>query len=114
MCDMCSNDMSSAWEGMPMVLLEAAAVGLATVATAVGGNREVVLEGESGFLAPPRDPSALAAAMRRLMELSDSERGRIGQSGRDHVNAHYSLEQVVDRWEALYHTYLRRTRRTAL
>jgi glycosyltransferase involved in cell wall biosynthesis len=47
--------MSSAWEGMPMVLLEAAAAGLPIVSTVVGGNDEVVRDQESGFLVPPGD-----------------------------------------------------------
>jgi glycosyltransferase involved in cell wall biosynthesis len=59
--------MSSEWEGMPMVLLEAAAAGLPIVATRVGGNSEVVRDRASGFLVPPSDPDALAGAMLRLM-----------------------------------------------
>ena len=62
--------MSSAWEGMPMVLLEAAAGGLPVVTTRVGGTAEVVLDGESGYLAPPSDSPALASAMLRLMKLT--------------------------------------------
>jgi glycosyltransferase involved in cell wall biosynthesis len=48
--------MSSAWEGMPMVLLEAAAAGLPIVATMAGGNPKVVRNEETGFLVPTRDP----------------------------------------------------------
>ena len=59
--------MSSALEGMPMVLLEAGACGLPIVATDVGENREVVLDGETGFLVSPKDPDVLAQAMLRLM-----------------------------------------------
>lgn len=98
--------MSSAWEGLPMVLLEAAAVGLVTVATAVGGNHEIVLDKRSGFLAPPRDPAALAGSMRLTMQLSEAERKRMGAAGRDHAHACYSLSRVVDQWEALYHECL--------
>jgi glycosyltransferase involved in cell wall biosynthesis len=100
--------MSSAWEGMPMVLLEAAAGGLPIVATRVGGNPEVVLDGDNGFLAPPRDHRALASAMVRLMELTDAERRAMGERGREHVRAHYGLARVVERWEAVYQDVLAR------
>lgn len=94
--------MSSAWEGMPMVLLEAHASGLPVVATDVGANRDVVQEGVSGFLVPARNPDALAAAMLRMMELPEEERRQMGLAGRQWVEDNYSLERIVDRWESLY------------
>lgn len=94
--------MSSAWEGMPMVLLEAAAAGLPIVATRAGGNEEVVRDEESGFLVPPRAPDLLAKAMLRLMESSETQRRSLGQQGREHVRANYSLSRVVERWEGIY------------
>jgi glycosyltransferase involved in cell wall biosynthesis len=100
--------MSSAWEGMPMVLLEAAAAGLPIVATAVGGNHEVVCGEESGFLVPPRDGDALGAAMLRMMGLSEAERRSMGARGREHVRNTYSLMRVVERWENLYREVLER------
>jgi glycosyltransferase involved in cell wall biosynthesis len=100
--------MSSAWEGMPMVLLEAAAAGLPIVATGVGGNHEVVWEGESGFLVPPRDADALALAMRRLMELPEVQRRDMGERGREHVQSQYGLKRTVGCWESLYYEVLAR------
>jgi glycosyltransferase involved in cell wall biosynthesis len=100
--------MSSAWEGMPIVLLEAAAAGLPIVTTRVGGNAEVVREDESGFLVPPRDPDALAAAMLRLIALPGSERQSMGERGREHVQASYGLSRVVDRWLEVYRRVLER------
>lgn len=94
--------MSSAWEGMPMVLLEAAAAGLPIVATRVGGNHEVVLDRESGLLVPPSDSAALASAMLRLCRMPAEERRRMGERGRDHIRTHYDLGRVAERWEALY------------
>jgi glycosyltransferase involved in cell wall biosynthesis len=94
--------MSSAWEGMPMVLLEAAAAGLPIVATAVGGNGEVVRDGESGFLAPARAPEALGQAMLRLMSLPAEQRRGMGERGREHVRANYGLHRVAERWERVY------------
>ncbi len=98
--------MSSAWEGMPMVLLEAAAVGLPIVATDVGGNREVVQHGQSGLLVPPKDSARLAAAMSQLMRMPPSERVDMGRAGRAWVLEHYDLRGVIGRWEALYERLL--------
>jgi glycosyltransferase involved in cell wall biosynthesis len=100
--------MSSAWEGMPNVLLQAAATGLPIVATNVGGNREVIVDGQTGFLVPPKNPTALTGAMRRLMNLPPAARQAIGQSGRAYVKAYYSLDRVVDRWERLYMELLKK------
>jgi glycosyltransferase involved in cell wall biosynthesis len=100
--------MSSAWEGMPMVLLEAAAAGLPIVATAVGGNQEVVLDGDSGLLVPPRDDEALGAAMLRLSGFSESRRRSMGERGHDHVRTRYGLERVAQRWEEIYREVLAR------
>lgn len=94
--------MSSAWEGMPMVLLEAAAGGLPIVTTKVGGNAEVVLEGKTGYLVPPKDADALGAAMVALMELGATERRRMGERGREHIQTRYGLARVVDQWEEVY------------
>jgi glycosyltransferase involved in cell wall biosynthesis len=102
--------MSSAWEGLPMVLLEAAASGLPIVTTAVGGTDEVVHEGMSGFLATAKNSEALADAMQRMEQLPSESRLTMGAAGRDHVTKHYSLSAVVDQWEEIYHSLLQRKR----
>jgi glycosyltransferase involved in cell wall biosynthesis len=94
--------MSSAWEGMPNALLEASASELPLVATNVAGNADVVVDGETGFLVPPRDAEALSGAMRRLMRLPHADRRSMGAAGRARVEAKYDIERAVDRWEALY------------
>jgi glycosyltransferase involved in cell wall biosynthesis len=100
--------MSSAWEGMPMVLLEAAAAALPIVATRVGGNDEVVRHEGTGFLVPPSDHEALGLAMLRLSELPEPERRAMGDRGREHIRTTYDLERVADRWEDLYREVLAR------
>ena len=100
--------MSSEFEGMPIVLLEAAAAGLPVVATSVGGNAEVVCNGESGFLVPARDHEALATAMLRILEMADADRRAMGERGREHIRTHYGLGRVVERWDALYRELLAR------
>lgn len=94
--------MSSAWEGLPMVLLEAAATGLPVVATDVGGNREAVIHGKTGFLVPPKRPDALARGMLRLMSMDPDDRKRMGQEAREYVVSTYSLEKVVNLWIDIY------------
>ncbi|MDD5130142.1 MAG: glycosyltransferase [Candidatus Omnitrophica bacterium] len=94
--------MSSAWEGMPMVLLEAAASCLPVVATDVGGNKEIVQEGRTGFLVPSKQPGKLAEAMLKISQLPDRARREMGQAGRKYVEENYSLEEITTKWEELY------------
>jgi glycosyltransferase involved in cell wall biosynthesis len=106
--------MSSAWEGMPMVLLEAAAVGLPILATDVGGNREVVHEGCSGWLVPPQDSGRLARAMQLVTQTSEQERKNMGMAGRALVVAKHDLTRVIQDWEEVYVRLLQqKTGRTA-
>lgn len=94
--------MSSKWEGMPIVLLEASATGLPILATWVGGIPEVVQDGISGMLVPAQDSDALASGMMFMMGLQTHDLKRMGQSGRDFMKSCYSLSAVVDQWEMLY------------
>lgn len=94
--------MSSAWEGLPMILLEASAARLPVVATRVGGTTEIVIDGTTGFVVEPRDPRALAQAMGRLRGLRSHERAAMGQAAHDHVERTFSLSRVADTWESIY------------
>jgi sugar transferase (PEP-CTERM/EpsH1 system associated) len=93
--------LASIWEGMPNAALEAMAVGLPVVATAVGGTPEVVVDGETGLLVPARDPDALARAVAHLLHDPELWR-RMGQAGRRRVEQHFSEAQMVRQTERLY------------
>jgi len=94
--------MTSRWEGLPMVLLEAGASGLPVVATDVGGSRDAVLDGVSGYVTPVADPARSATAIGRVMGLPDADRRRMGEAGREHIRATFDIRAVCDTWEALY------------
>jgi glycosyltransferase involved in cell wall biosynthesis len=94
--------MSSAWEGLPMALLEASASSLPIVATDVGGTRDVITEGETGFISPPGEPLSLANQMLRLMALSRDQRHTMGERARERTRVTFDMERVADRWEELY------------
>jgi glycosyltransferase involved in cell wall biosynthesis len=78
-------------EGLSLALLEAMAAGLPVIATAVGGNPEVVTDSITGLLIPPRNANALAEAMERLLA-NPAEAKDLGGNARRHVEANYSLE----------------------
>jgi glycosyltransferase involved in cell wall biosynthesis len=94
--------LSSVVEGLPMVLLEAAASGLPAVATDAGGVREFVAEGETGFVVPRSDCHALADAMARLAAMPAGERARMAQAARARAVERYDMETVAAEWERVY------------
>jgi len=99
---------SSLWEGLPMGLLEAAACALPAVATAVAGTSEALIDGQTGFLARPGSALALSAAMLRMMRIPPEDRRAIGERARQHTADHFSIDAVLDRWEAFYVDMLHR------
>jgi glycosyltransferase involved in cell wall biosynthesis len=100
--------LSSAWEGMPNVVMEALAAAVPVVATRVGGVPELVEPGKSGFVAPPGDPAALSEAMRTLMKLPREQLREMGQHGRRHIAANYSMSAMAQRWISLFESLLKR------
>lgn len=92
--------LSSRAEEAPIAVLEAMAAGLPVVATDVGGLAEMVLEGETGLLAPPSNPAALAACLDRLAGDADLRR-TMGEAGRSRVEQAFAPGPIVDRIEAV-------------
>jgi glycosyltransferase involved in cell wall biosynthesis len=88
-------------EGLPVSLLEAAACGRPMVATDVPGCREVVIDGETGLLAPLDDVQTLAKALETLVA-SEELRQRFGAGARDLVERQFSLDVISDRVAGLY------------
>ncbi len=98
--------LASRWEGLPMALLEAGACGLASVATDVAGSNEVIVDGETGFLACATNPESLQRAMMRLMQIAPANRHSMGMNARESIVQRFSLASVLDRWEDLYREVL--------
>ena len=99
--------LSSESEGMSNTILEAMASARPVVATAVGGNPELVVDRETGLLVPPHDPPAMAAAIMKL--LRDTELCRqMGWLGRQRVEEKFSLEVMVQNYANIYLETFRR------
>ncbi|MGH8064833.1 MAG: TIGR03088 family PEP-CTERM/XrtA system glycosyltransferase [Candidatus Entotheonellia bacterium] len=99
-------------EGTSNTILEAMASGLPVVATRVGGNPELVEEGETGTLVPSEDPAALAAAIRTYL-INRDQLTRHGQAGRQKAEARFSMQAMVDGYLAVYDAVWHDTRRRA-
>lgn len=96
---------SSYGEGVPKVLLEAAASGRAVVATDIAGCREAVVSGETGILVPVGDAPALAQAIRKLLAAPDARRA-MGLRARRRVEAEFDERDVASRTLAVYNELL--------
>jgi sugar transferase (PEP-CTERM/EpsH1 system associated) len=92
-------------EGISNTILEAMASGLPVVATRVGGNPELVEEGETGMLVPPADPDAMAEVIRRYVGDTGMVR-RHGLAGRHRVETRFSMDAMVNGYLTVYDTVL--------
>jgi glycosyltransferase involved in cell wall biosynthesis len=94
-------DASYAGLGLTGSLREALAVETPVIGTNLEGHPELILEGETGLLVPPRNPDALAQAILRMLE-NPTRAKAMARAGRKRVEAHFSMAQKVQRTEALY------------
>lgn len=92
--------MSSAWEGLPIVILEAMACERVVVATDCGGVNEVV--GSQGFIVEPGNSEALASELNRSLDLNAVERSKLGATARQRIIDNFSLEANVEAYLELY------------
>jgi glycosyltransferase involved in cell wall biosynthesis len=91
----------SRWEGLSLALVEAMGAARPVVATSVGGNPEVVTDGETGLLVPPEDPTILTDALERL--LGDADRRRaLGVRAADEARRRFAIEEHVRQLACLY------------
>ncbi|HEV2287812.1 MAG TPA: glycosyltransferase family 4 protein [Candidatus Acidoferrales bacterium] len=95
----------SLYEGMPLVPIEAGAMGKPVLATAVDGTCEVVVDGRTGVLVPPAQPEALADALINLLRDAEKQRA-MGEAGARRARDLFSLEQQVRETALLYERLL--------
>lgn len=95
-------------ESFGVAALEASAMCIPVIASDVGGLRDTVIDGETGWLIPPNQPAALAAAIIDLLE-NPALRRRMGLAGRAFVERQYDLQAAFQKWLRLYETALERS-----
>jgi sugar transferase (PEP-CTERM/EpsH1 system associated) len=100
-------------EGISNVVLEAMASGLPVLATRVGGNPELVLQGQTGYLVEPADPCAMATGLLRLAG-DPAHAAALGRSGRARVEERFSMQAMVRAYQAIYDAQLREHGHAAL
>ncbi len=88
-------------EGLSMAILEAMMAGKPVIATRVGGNPEIVVEGETGFLVPPGDTKALALSIVTLL-MNRQQADQFGARGKSRAEENFSLRAMVGAYQSLY------------
>ena len=103
-CDM--YVLPSLSEGMPRSIIEAMALGRPVLASNIRGSRELIVDGVTGLLVPPKDEQSLAAAIAKLMD-EPKLRARMGNAGRERALSEFDERQVFSRLQAGYQGLLR-------
>ncbi len=93
--------LASLHEGSPNAVMEAMAAGVPVVATAVGGTKELITDGETGYLAPPADSAALADRILFALRHEDDS-AEITSAARSWINAEYGMDRMVESVQRLY------------
>jgi glycosyltransferase involved in cell wall biosynthesis len=91
-----------------MVLMSAQAVGVPCITTRHSGNPETIPPEGQPFVVPERDPGALAAAMRAMVDLPPAARTSLQLAGRKWIEQHFNLDRTIDRYDALYRELIER------
>ncbi len=91
----------SLWEGMPFATMEAMASGVPVVASQVGGLSELIRDGKDGILIPPRDVTALADSMVRIMT-DDHLKAALSRAGRRRIHTEYRADIMTSAYAQLY------------
>jgi glycosyltransferase involved in cell wall biosynthesis len=97
---------SSSPEGFGRIIVEAQAMGRPVIATDHGGARETILPGVTGWLVPPRNPAALAAAIGAALSLEPDARQRLARRAIAHIAAEFTSDLVCARTIAVYEELL--------
>jgi sugar transferase (PEP-CTERM/EpsH1 system associated) len=99
--------LTSIFEGFSNVIVEAMASSLPVVATNVGANRRILIDGVTGYLTPVGDNDLISEKIIHLLQ-SPREALEMGRRGRERVKDQFSLEMMVERYESCYQDHLRR------
>ena len=95
--------LSSRWEGLPVVLLEAMGMKRAVVATSVGGVPELITQGKTGLLVPPENPQALSSAIMSLLDNPDRAI-ELGMRAYERIKKYYSVQRTAYEYQRVYET----------
>src|SRR6266550_1118228 len=96
-------------EGLSQSLLEAMSLGVPVIASAAGGNPELIYPGETGLLVPPLDPAAWTRALDRMLG-DDEFRARVARAGRAHARQEFTMPRTAERTEIVYREAIERRR----
>ena len=95
--------MPSFAEGLPVVIMEAMALGRPVVTTYVAGIPELVVHGENGWLVPAGDVTALVEALREVLDATADDLGKMGLRGRRKVLARHDIDREAAKLIPLFH-----------